>query len=120
MPRAGSNWYPVTMAVQKTWKLFFVTDDEEFECDFVIARSAAGAERVFKNVYDDLPGNADLVTETKQPPSWLMKATWLGPDPDLEEFGGERLLTMDFPRWKFGRTVWGCTKTSEARYAVLK
>lgn len=108
------------MAVQKTWKLFFVTDDEEFECDFVIARSAAGAERVFKNVYDDLPGNADLVTETKQPPSWLMKATWLGPDPDLEEFGGERLLTMDFPRWKFGRTVWGCTKTSEARYAVLK
>ena len=116
----GFDCYHERMAVDKRWKLFFVTDDKEFECDFVIARTAVGAERVFKNVYEDLPGNADLVIEIKRPPSWLKKPTWLGPDPNLEEFGGERLLTMDFPRWKFGRSVWGSPKTLEARYAILE
>ena len=99
-----------------TWKLFFVTDDDDFECDFVIARTAAQAERLFTEEYGDLAGHAELVTAIERPPAWLTDACWLGPDPDLTDLGGERLTSMDFPRWKFGEEVWGSPKTIAERY----
>jgi hypothetical protein len=102
------------------WRLYYVTDAAEFECDFVIARSAAGAKRLFTTEYGDLRGDADLVIEIDKPPEWLTKSCWLGPDPDLAEFGGTKLPTIDFPRWQFGDRVWGSRKTMAARYQKLK
>lgn len=99
------------------WKLFFVTDAHAFECDFVIARTAAQAKRLFKDEYGDPPGRAELVTTIERPPEWLTEACWLGPDPDLTDLGGERLASVDFPRWKFGDAVWGSPKTLAERYA---
>jgi hypothetical protein len=113
-PKAGLK------AKASRWRLYYVTDAAEFECDFVIARSAAGAERVFTAEYGDLPGDAELVVEIDKPPEWLTKGCWLGPDPDLTEFGGTKLATIDFPRWQFGDRVWGSRKTMTARYQKLK
>jgi hypothetical protein len=47
------------------------------------------------------------------------KRRWLGPDPDLTEFGGTKLPTIDFPRWQFGGRVRGSRKTLAARYLKL-
>ena len=98
------------------WKLFLVLDDADFEADFVIARDAAQAERVFQREYGDLPGHAELVVEIERPPAWLTTAMWLGADPDLSEFGGKRLASLDFPRWEFNGRAWGCPKTLAQRY----
>jgi hypothetical protein len=75
-PKAGLK------AKASRWRLYYVTDAAEFECDFVIAKSAGGAERVLTAEYGDLPGDAELVIEIDKPPEWLTKSCWLGPDPD--------------------------------------
>jgi hypothetical protein len=84
-PKAGSK------AKASRWRLYYVTDAADFECDFVIAKSAAGAERLFTAEYGDLRGDAELVVEIDKPPESLTKGCWLGPDPDLTEFGGTKL-----------------------------
>jgi len=99
-----------------TWKLYFVTDDDDFECDYVIAKAARRAERLFTEQYGDLPGHAELVTVVTSPSPSLTEACWLGPDPDLAEFGGERMASLDFPRWRFGDRVWGPPTTMAERY----
>jgi hypothetical protein len=103
-----------------TWKLFFLMDDAEFEADFVVARTVVGAKRAFSQMYGGkVRSTADLVTEIKNPPPWLRTSTWLGPDDDvLEEFGGKRLPSVDFPRWQFGSRVWGYPKTAAERYRL--
>jgi hypothetical protein len=102
------------------WKLFFVMDDAEFEADFVVARTVVGAKRAFSEMYGGgVRSAASLVAEIKAPPAWLKEATWLGPDDDvLEEFGGTRLPSIDFPRWQFGDRVWGYPKTAAERYQM--
>jgi hypothetical protein len=107
-------------AQPRRWQLYYVTDADQFECDFVVAKSAAGAQRLFKREYGDLPGIAELVVEIEKPPDWLTKGCWLGPDPDLAELGGTKLPTIDFPRWRFANRVWGPRKTMAARYRKLK
>jgi len=101
---------------QAPWKLFFVTDPTAFECDFVIARTASHAKRLFSEEYGGLDGDAELVITIEKAPDWLTGPCWLGPDPDLTELGGERLTSMDFPRWKFGDKVVGPPTTLGERY----
>jgi len=104
-------------------KLYFVRDSNDFECDFVIARTERGAWRVFDEMYgfdDDEQGKVELVTMIKSPPGWVRGPMWLGPTADLSELGGIRLTSMDFPRWRFDKRVWGPPKTREKRYKVLR
>ena len=104
-----------------TWKLFFITDEIGFEADFVLARTAVAAKRAFSDMYGGgVRSTAELVMEIDAPPAWLEQATWLGPDHDaLEELGGKRVPSIDFPRWQFGDRVWGPQKTARERYSVL-
>jgi hypothetical protein len=106
---------PITMA-KKPWSLFFVVDRSAFECDYVVAKTAREAERLFSKEYGGLEGKAELVTAIVDPPAWLTESCWLGATPDLTEFGGEGLASVDFPRWKFGDKVFGPPTTKTARY----
>lgn len=115
VPRSSA---PATFWLMKPapWKLYFVTDPTAFECDYVIARTATHAKRLFSEEYGGLDGDAELVITIEKAPDWLTEACWLGPDPDLTELGGERLTSMDFPRWKFGAKVVGPPTSLAERY----
>lgn len=106
---------------ERPLRLYFVTTLDDFEADFVIAKTVAGARKIMDAMYG-LDGElcpADLIMTIDGPwPAWLDGPTWLGPDPSvLSDLGGKRLPSIGSPKWQFGGRVFGSEKTYVERVA---
>lgn len=87
-------------------RLFYAEVGDGFECDWLIATSAAGARAELRGMYGaDAPIDfvvQVMVLEAGHEPGWL------GPDaPVLAELGGVDCSINGFPRYRFGSRVYG-------------
>jgi hypothetical protein len=103
--------------------LYYVTDNDQFECDFVLARTANEARQIFAHTYGEPTAFAAHVERIKLCPG-VAEPGWIGPDSEeLIALGGVRSESAaGFPLWTFppSTVAIGCQLPVEQRYPRLK